>query len=55
MHYWCRTPAEGGAPLSDYLIGNVQGSEAQHYLQVLGARSGAKNDNVYFVLSVEGL
>jgi len=37
------------------LVGNVQGSEAQHYLQVLGASSGAKNDNVYFVLSVERL
>lgn len=37
------------------LVGNVQGAEAQHYLQVLGGSSGAKNDNVYFVLSVERL
>lgn len=37
------------------LVGNVQGVEAQHYLKVLGASSGAKNDNVYFVLSVERL
>ena len=37
------------------LVGNVQGVEAQHYLQVLGGSGGAKNDNVYFVLSVERL
>lgn len=37
------------------VVGTVQGSEAQHYLQLLGASNGPKNDNVYFVLSVEKL
>lgn len=37
------------------IIGNVRGSEARHYLEVLGAGSNAKNDNVYFVLTVERL
>jgi hypothetical protein len=37
------------------VVGTVQGSEAQHYLQLLGASNSPKNDNVYFVLSVEKL
>ena len=37
------------------LVGNVRGVEARHYLEVLGAGSNPKNDNVYFVLTVERL
>lgn len=37
------------------LVGNVRGVEARHYLEGLGAGSHAKNDNVYFVLTVERL
>lgn len=46
-------------PAFDYgayvVVGTVQGSEAQHYLHLLGANNAANNDNVYFVLSVEKL
>ncbi|MFN8609827.1 MAG: hypothetical protein U0931_19970 [Vulcanimicrobiota bacterium] len=37
------------------LLGNVHGAEARHYLEVLGSSSTSKNDNVYFVLTVERL
>jgi hypothetical protein len=37
------------------IIGSVRGVEAHHYLDVLGAGNNAKNDNVYFVLTVERL
>lgn len=37
------------------IIGNVRGVEARHYLEVMGAGNNTKNDNVYFVLTVERL
>lgn len=37
------------------LIGSMRGVEARHYLEVLGAGSNPKNDNVFFVLTVERL
>ncbi|MBN9414158.1 MAG: hypothetical protein J0I12_01910 [Candidatus Eremiobacteraeota bacterium] len=37
------------------LVGTVHGVEARHYLEVLGGSPSAKNDNVYFILTVERL